>query len=123
MPPRAADPDFTKSRRETAEDDAAARPLTIRSWPEALNAGGFSSACMMASSCDGCPCVFPGWPRLLVAVSFSVSCILQIWWLARMALGLGVTSYGLTSYASLFFNQYKLMYAYKISNRPQKRGV
>src|SRR5271157_5373446 len=82
MPPRAADPDFTKSRRETAEDDAAARPLTIRSWPEALNAGGFSSACMMASSCDGCPCVFPGWPRLLVAVSFSFSCILQIWWLS-----------------------------------------
>src|SRR5208337_3004831 len=28
-----------------------------------------------------------GWPRLLVAVSFSFSCILQIWWLSRMALG------------------------------------
>jgi hypothetical protein len=33
--------------------------LTIRSWPEALNAGGFSSACMMASSCHASPCVFP----------------------------------------------------------------
>jgi len=64
----------------------AARPLTIRSWPEALNAGGFSSACMMASNWDACPCVFPGWPRLLVAVSFSVSCILQISWLSSFHL-------------------------------------
>ena len=31
-----------------------------------------------------------------------------------MALGLGVTSYGLTSYDSLFFNKYHLMYVYNI---------
>src|SRR5208337_5238310 len=28
-----------------------------------------------------------GCPRLLVAVAFPFSCILQIWWLSRMALG------------------------------------
>ena len=37
---------------------AAAQPLTIRSRPETLNAGGFRGACMMASNCDACPCVF-----------------------------------------------------------------
>jgi hypothetical protein len=32
----------------------------------------------------------------------------------RMALGLGVTYYGLTSYDSLFFNKYQQAYVYKI---------
>src|SRR5208337_2929408 len=36
----------------------AARALTIRSWPEALDARDLSRACMMASSCDACPYVF-----------------------------------------------------------------
>ena len=36
---------------------AAARSLTIRSWPEALDARDLSRACMMASSCDACPYV------------------------------------------------------------------
>src|SRR5271157_3034220 len=35
----------------------AARALTIRSWPEALDARDLSRACMMASSCDACPYV------------------------------------------------------------------
>ena len=34
----------------------------------------------------------------------------EMGFLTRMALGLGVTSYGLTSYDSLFFNNYKNIY-------------
>ncbi len=43
--------------------------------------------------------------------------------LTRMALGLGVRSYDLTSYDSLFFNYYQQIYVYNISNMPQKREV
>src|SRR5208282_1945091 len=35
----------------------AARALTIRSWPEALDARDLSRACMMASNCAACPSV------------------------------------------------------------------
>ena len=38
----------------------------------------------------------------------------------RMALGLEVTSYGLTSYDLLFFNKDQQIYVYKIQNWPQK---
>ena len=37
-----------------------------------------------------------------------------------MALGLEVTSYGLTSYDLRFFNKDQQMHIYKIHNRPQK---
>ncbi len=37
-----------------------------------------------------------------------------------MALGLGVTSYGVMRYDPLLFNKYQPMYVYKIWNMPQK---
>ena len=40
-----------------------------------------------------------------------------------MALGLGVTSYGLMSYELHFFNIDHHIYVYKIVNIPQKHGV
>jgi len=40
-----------------------------------------------------------------------------------MALGLGVTSYGLMSYELLLFNIDHQIYVYKIENMPQKHGV
>ena len=52
--------------------------------------------------------ILSAWPNL------SSTCVLQIWWLSRMALGLGVTSYGLTSYELLFFNTDHRMYVYTI---------
>ena len=38
---------------------AAAQPLTILSWPEALNAKGSGSACRLAISRNACPVLAP----------------------------------------------------------------
>ncbi len=52
---------------------AAARPLIILSWPEALNASGSKRACRMAISRNACSLVaLPDFPELAQAVRYGV---------------------------------------------------
>ncbi len=53
---------------------AAARPLIILSWPEALNASGSKRACRMAISRNACSLVaLPDFPELAQAVRYGVT--------------------------------------------------
>ena len=52
---------------------AAVQPLTILSWPEALNASGSRRACRMAISRNACSLVaLPDFPEFAQAVRYGV---------------------------------------------------
>ena len=53
------EPDDSFGKFNLIRSLAAAQPLTILSWPEALNVSGAKCACRMAKSSDACPLLIP----------------------------------------------------------------
>jgi hypothetical protein len=59
---------------------AAVGPLTILSWPEALNAGRSKRACRMAIRCNACSLLaLPDFPEFAQAVRYGVLASGKLW--------------------------------------------